>query len=259
MMTKEKFDGLVEDYDLYRPRYPQALMAIIRDALPERDSLNIADVGAGTGIALEGLMPILGNQHRYYAVDISADMIAQGRRKFPNVDWRLGKAEEVIPTLPELDLILAAQSFQWMDRPQMLAATRQALSSDGVFAVIQNNRHYQNSPFLDGYEGLLETCSPGYSRHYRSFDFQGEIADAFTRPREAVAFHSHHWTMSIPASAFVGMSRSSTQAQRALAEDETRFLQRLDALLNQYMQDGNIELSYESQLFLVGAGESRKA
>ena len=250
-MANAKFDGLAQGYDLHRPRYPQALIEEIKLAMPAKDRYAVADIGAGTGIALEGLIPSLGEEHDYHAIDISSDMIEHGRMKFPHVRWHLGKAEDVISDLPQLDLILAAQSFQWMDRQSLLAAALPKLSAGGLFAVLQNNRDFINSAFLDQYEALLEEMSPGYSRHYRSFDFQAELAEAFTCQREAVEFKTHGWSTWLPVAAFVGMSQSSTQVQRAIAAHGDAYSQHLDKLLTKHQRDGQVELRYESQLFLI--------
>ncbi|MET3590094.1 ubiquinone/menaquinone biosynthesis C-methylase UbiE [Bartonella silvatica] len=70
----EKFDGLADDYDLYRPRYPLTLFKTMLLPFKVKKHLSIVDVGAGTGIALEGIIELLGKEHQYH-VDISTDMI----------------------------------------------------------------------------------------------------------------------------------------------------------------------------------------
>ncbi len=93
----EKFDGLADDYDRYRPRYSLTLFKTMLLPFKDKKHLSIVDVGAGTGIALEGIIKLLGNEHQYHAIDISADMIQQGRNKFPFGQWYQGKAESLLP------------------------------------------------------------------------------------------------------------------------------------------------------------------
>lgn len=90
---KQKFDTLADDYDRHRPRYPAALLQELAGPSAGRPGLHVVDAGAGTGIALEGLVPILGDGARYEAVDLSPDMVARGRAKFPSVAWTVGPAE----------------------------------------------------------------------------------------------------------------------------------------------------------------------
>ena len=210
-MANAKFDSLATGYDLYQSCYPRVLIEDIRRFLPTKDACTVADIGAGTGIALEGLIPALGNDHSYYAVGISSDMIAHSRAKFPAVRWCLGKAEDVVPNLPVLDLILAAQSFQWMDR-QPLAAALPKLSSQGIFALLQNNCDFSHNTFLDEYETLLEAMNPDYNRYYRHFNFQTDLAAAFSCACHAIAFKQHCWHTWLPVRVFVGMSQSSGSA-----------------------------------------------
>ncbi len=247
---REKFDGLADDYDRYRPRYPFSLFKTMLLPLKDKKHLSIVDVGAGTGIALEGIVKLLGNKHQYHAIDISKDMIKQGRKKFPTVQWYQGKAESLLPQIDEVDLVVAAQAFQWMNRPRLLCAVSDQLRTNGVMAVIQNNRDFKHSKFLSAYETLLEEMSPNYSRYYRNFDFLQEMSDGFRVNPEKIALHTHNWTMVIPSEAFMGMSRSSTQAQRAIARHGEEYLRQLTALIKQYEVQGSLELLYRSELYM---------
>ncbi len=249
-LQNEKFDGLADDYDRYRPRYPFALLKTMLLPFKDKKHLSIVDVGAGTGIALEGIVKILGNEHQYHAIDVSADMIKQGQRKFPFVQWYQGKAESLLPKIGEIDFVVAAQAFQWMDRPLLLSTVSNQLRAGGVMAVIQNNRNFKQSEFLAAYETLLEEMSPYYSRYYRHFDFLQEMRDGFGGNPEKISFHTHNWTMTIPSATFIGMSRSSTQAQRAIARHGEEYLQKLAALIKQYEVQGNLQLLYQSELYM---------
>ena len=244
--TRQKFDGLSDDYDRYRPRYPEALIERIVEWLPPRDGLRVVDAGAGTGIALDALVPVRGPAARYEAVDLSDDMVQQGRRKHPYAEWAVGAAEPYLETAGTVDLVVAAQSYQWMDRPRFLAAAAAALGADGVLAIMQNNRDATASAFLDAYESLLEAMSPGYSRDYRSFDIADEVASVFAR----TAVHVVTWARRMTKDAFAGMVNSSTQAQRAVAAHGDSFFRELRALLDQFAPTDEIDVPYRSELFL---------
>ncbi|MEX0447217.1 trans-aconitate 2-methyltransferase [Xenorhabdus sp. SGI246] len=248
---KEKFDGLAKGYDLYRPRYPQELFREIHHWLPKDRELSLVDIGAGTGIAIEGLADLLGQQHNYTAIDISQDMIDTGKQKIPWVNWLHGSAEQHLATINSTDLIMAAQSFQWMDREKVLNLVRDSLADNGVMAILQNNRDYRHSEFLNEYENLLEELSPGYSRHYRDFDYAQELNTAFQDENALHITLNSRWNMFIPREAFIGMSRSSTQVQRALAAHDELFIERLKVLVDKYQSKEKLAVLYESQLFMV--------
>lgn len=247
---QEKFDGLADNYDRYRPRYPVILFKKILQAFEGREDLSIVDIGAGTGIALEELLNCFGQSHSYYAIDISSDMIAQGQKKFPTVQWHKDKAEEILPKLPAMDLVVAAQAFQWMDRPRLLSILSTQLRDGGVLAILQNNRAFNDSAFLSDYENLLEQMSPDYSRYYRDFNFLEELREGLNAKPNQLSFYNHKWIMKISVEAFIGMSCSSTQAQRAIKKHGEKYLQRLRALCHDYAQEGYLEILYQSELYI---------
>lgn len=246
-MNQSKFDGLALDYDRHRPRYPKQLLKSIVKNISTKSPV-VIDIGAGTGIVLEGLMPLLFGAAEVTAVDTSADMTAIGALNHPRVSWIVGTAEEALENRSGIDLVVAGQSLQWMDRPRVLRAAHRALAANGILAVMQNNRNYHTSLFLSAYEDLLEELSPGYRRDYRSFDFNAEITAAFLTAPEYLTVN---WSQPIATADFIGMSRSSTQAQRAIAANGATFVSRLEKLVNEYSQEGMLSVDYESELFLV--------
>ncbi len=247
MTAPQKFDGIAAAYDRRRPRYPASLVRTIVDRLPVDGSPLVVDAGAGTGIALEGFVPMLPKSTRILAVDLSADMTETGRAKFPNIAWSVGAAEPFLERFSgEVSLIVAAQAYQWMDRPRFLAAACHGLRDGGVLAILQNNRDYRSSSFLDAYEGLLEAHSPRYRRNYRDFDIAAELDAVFG---DRVSRHTAVWSHRMTVNDFVEMSSSSTQAQRAIATNPG-FLQRVTALANTHAADGLVDVPYRSEAFL---------
>ena len=242
----QKFDGLGADYDRYRPRYPDALFDLLAARLTAEQP-HVVDTGAGTGVALEGLIPRLPAGARIDAVDVSSDMVAQGREKFPTVTWHVGPAEPFLESLSGIDLVVAAQAYQWMDRPRYLSAAAGCLAPGGLVAIMQNNRDFTTNPFLDAYESLLEELSPGYSRSYRSFDIAAELGERY----EVVTEHHATWERRMSCEDFAAMARTSTQVQRALAADADTFHRRLSELLDSHQSGGAVVLTYTSELFIA--------
>ena len=246
----QKFDGLADDYDRNRPRYPTSLFHTIKSRLPVRERLRILDAGAGTGIALEGLVDLLGDQHDYLAVDVSADMVEKGREKFSYVEWAVSAAEPYLETLQNVDLVIAAQAYQWMERERFIRGAVSALRAGGVLAIMQNNRDYIASPFLDEYETLLEEHSPGYNRSYRDFDIAAELSIVFINGVGSVQTETSGWSKASTVTEFVRMASSSTQVQRAIEAEGESFLDRVSALVKEHAVNGVLEIAYKSELFL---------
>lgn len=246
-MTAQTFDGLADTYDRNRPRYPQQLWEALAARLPRRDNtFSVVDAGSGTGIALEGLLPHLPKGAQVTAVDMSPDMVRVGAQKFPEADWVTGSAETLVEGRVDLDLLVSAQAYQWMDRPRLLAAAYSALRPGGVIAILQNNREFSASVFLEEYEGLLETYSPGYSRDYRSFDITKELAEVFGR--EQTAFESALWVRPMLIADFLDMARSSIQVRAAVAA-EPQFLDKVRELAHKHSDSGSVDIPYKSELY----------
>ncbi len=255
MGTKQKFDGLGEVYDQHRPRYPREFFRTIVRELPYFPEVTVVDAGAGTGIALEGLRPALGEEARYLAVDVSEDMVDRGRAKFPDVRWAVGAAEPFLEALDgPVQLVVAAQSYQWMDRPRFVSACVGALAPGGLLAVVQNNRDHTASEFLDAYEALLERHSPGHTRDYRDFDIAGELAAGFDPTGGHVGVSVLTWRRRVDVADFVSMAASSTQVRRAVDREGEGFLDLVRALCEDHVRDGALEVAYRSELFLGNRG-----
>ncbi|MBL7491087.1 methyltransferase domain-containing protein [Frankia sp. AgB1.9] len=240
-----KFDGLADSYERTRPRYPVELFAHAVGLLPADARPTVVDVGAGTGIALEALLPLLPAGADVHAVDVSGDMIELGRQKFPAVTWAKGNAEQHLATFTGVDLVTAAQSYQWLDRPAFRAAAASALRPGGVCLVIQNNRDLSAGGLAGDYEDLLEELSPFYSRGYRAIDVEGELATTFGEVERA----EQAWRQPLTVAEFVTMSSSSTQAQRAIAAVGAQFLHRVRALAARHEKDGHVHVPYITEAF----------
>lgn len=241
----DAFEGLAEIYDRARPRYPRSLIEKSIAILDEGNPWSIVDAGAGTGIALETLLPLIPQQSRVCACDLSADMIALGKQKFPGVTWKLSAAESFLEQCRNLNLVTAAQSYQWMDRPRFLVAVGRALRSDGMLLIIQNNRVHDCPGFESAYEDLLEECSPGYSRWYRHYDVSMELKAYFSHVDESAV----NWSHAMSVDEFIIMSQSSTQAQRAMRKIGPVFIERVRALAEENAIAGTVEVRYRAEAF----------
>jgi len=240
------FNGLAEMYDSARPRYPVEVFRNALSGLPADRPWYVVDAGAGTGIALETLVPLLPDGSQVWACDVSTDMVAIGQRKFPTVTWLVEPAETFLEPCQGLSLIVAAQSYQWMDRPRFLAASRAALQTPGVLMIIQNNRDHQAGGLAGDYEDLLEEYSPGYSRWYRTIDIAHELSGHFDK----VAQYATSWVKEMSINEFVTMSQSSTQAQRAVSAHGDAFFHRVRTLAADYATDQIVQVPYVTEAFV---------
>lgn len=88
-----------------------------------KDKKHFSIVSAGAGIILKEIVKPLGNKYQYHAIDILENMIKQ-EQKFPFMQCYRGKVGGFLTQIDKLYLIIAAQAFQWMDRPLLLTLSQ---------------------------------------------------------------------------------------------------------------------------------------
>jgi ubiquinone/menaquinone biosynthesis C-methylase UbiE len=245
------FDALAAHYRDYRPSYPEALLDALATyaELHAGDAPLAVDVGAGTGIATRQIAAVLGQRWRVLGVEPGAGMIEQARADDEiAISFVTGRAEELPVGTHGASLVIAAQAVQWFDRRGFYSEAARALQPRGTIALLQNNRAWQGSALLDSYETLLERYSPGYSRHYRDFDYRSELIDAGF---EDVDLVRREWIRQITRDEFVGMANSSSKvaaAIRSVGKDVVEGA--IGALIDRYAIGGRVGIPYLAELFL---------
>ncbi len=246
---KEKFDGLAKNYDIYRPRYPNFFFQQIDNLLEKKNNINILDIGAGSGIALEGITKIINKKNNFYAIDISKDMIKIGKKKFSYINWIHGKAEEKISEINNLDLVIFAQSFQWMNKIKLLKIIKKKLNKKGIICIIQNNRNFSINKFLFKYENLIETVNKNYSRNYRNLNYKNELKLVF--PKYIYIYISFPWNTFLSKKEFIKMSNTSTQIQETKKINNIMFKKKLKNIINKYIINKKLKIDFTSELFII--------
>src|SRR4051812_50031918 len=107
----ERFSSRVQNYVQYRPRYPEAVLDLLRSECGLNTGSAVADVGSGTGISTELLLK---SGATVYAIEPNremrqaAEVQLASEENFRSID---ATAESI--GLPErgIDLIVAGPSF----------------------------------------------------------------------------------------------------------------------------------------------------
>lgn len=154
-----------------RPPYPAELFDVLERLMPP-GRRNVLDLGCGTGDVALGL---LDRADRIDAVDPSGAMleVAQGRERSddPRIRWLKARAEEFRPdTL--YSLIVAAESFHWMEWQEVLSWIPQALLP-GAFLCLVSGREMAPVPWAAALGELIARYST--NREYRPYDLVAEL------------------------------------------------------------------------------------
>ncbi|GAB3577422.1 class I SAM-dependent methyltransferase [Amycolatopsis endophytica] len=164
-LAQGDFTTLAESYSRYREGYSPA----VRDAvlgLGARPvcSLDLADIGAGTGIWTRMLAARLPNS--IVAVEPNDAMRQQGAEDSfgLRITWRTGSGEHTGLPPESADLLTMASSFHWVDFQAGMREFRRVLRPGGWFAALWNPREIEANPLLASIEGEIRRLKPDLKR-----------------------------------------------------------------------------------------------
>jgi len=166
LATSDRFLGLADVYENYRPGYPPEAIAAILAGLPPHPA--VVDIGAGTGISTRALQAA---GARAIAIDPNDEMravaVARGSDARPGTATATGLDDGCC------DAVACFQAFHWFATDAAMLEFRRILRPGGRIALVWNERD-TNDPFTAEYSRL--------ERHYcdsegrAAIDFPDEIA-----------------------------------------------------------------------------------
>ena len=127
------FDTASHLYDRARPGYATAAIDWV---LPENASV-VLDLAAGTGKLTAGLT---GRGLDVVAIDPSPAMLAVLRETMPEIEVRLGTAEQTGLADATVDAIFIGSALHWFERPAADREMHRVLRPGGVVGVVGNVR-----------------------------------------------------------------------------------------------------------------------
>ncbi|MER5587341.1 class I SAM-dependent methyltransferase [Streptomyces asoensis] len=137
------FTGTPSYYRQYRPGIPDDLAARLATYVPDRQPCSLLDVGTGTGLVAEAMMPFFTD---IIACDNDPDMIATAeqalRPKVPQgaaLSLVTSTAEDLRPpTGWKADLVTICRAFHWLDQVAVLHLLDSQVAEGGAVAVFSN-------------------------------------------------------------------------------------------------------------------------
>ena len=242
-----RFSSRVENYQRYRPGYPDALIPELLRMTGLGSGAKVADVGSGTGIFTRDL---LDHELEVYAVEPNGPMreaaeASLGNRSgFHSINAR---AEQTGLAQNAVQLITAAQAFHWFDNAETRAEFQRILSPGGYLALIWNRRDTRQA-LQQEYEGLLREFAPDYGEvnhmNLGPEDIARFYGDARVETRE-FDYHQH-----LDFDGFLGRLKSSSYCPEEQSPAYIPLVTALLGLFDHYAHDGKIAFEYRTQLFL---------
>jgi SAM-dependent methyltransferase len=160
-----RFTDRVDYYAAFRPRYPDSVIAYLRDEAGLTPVAVVADVGSGTGISSD---LFLRHGHVVYGVEPNIAMRQAAERvlqRYPGFHSIDATAEHT--TLPDAsaDVVVSASAVHWFDQALAHAEFRRILKPGGLVMVMGNGRRKDGSLFIRAYDELVHRSSLPTSAH----------------------------------------------------------------------------------------------
>lgn len=245
-----RFSDRVADYVRYRPSYPDALFDVLREETGLAGAADVADVGAGTGIASA---LFLARGHAVYAVEPNEAMRAAAEAALgghPNFRSLAGTAEATGLADGCVDLVVAAQAFHWFDPAPTAREFARILRPGGHVALIWNTRR-TDSAFLQAYEALLLAYATDYGAvDHRRIEARA-LRDSFGRAPVRRTLPNEQ---RFDRDALRGRLLSSSYAPAPGHPRHTPMLDALDAIFDAHADAGEVVVAYDTELYVSTFG-----
>lgn len=159
------FGSSAAHYDAQRPGYPAyALVWGLHGA--SRKVVDVADVGAGTGLLTRSLVG-LGLDVRAYEPD--AGMLDQLGAALPDVERAQAPAESLPLPDASLDAVTAGQAWHWFDPQAAAAEFARVLRPGGVVVLLWNTRDTR-VPWIDALSDIVDGGDSYRSNRTEAFE-----------------------------------------------------------------------------------------
>ena len=237
--------GLHGRYDRVRPRYPsEAIDHVMKVA--SRVTRRVLEIGCGTGICTRAF---LRRGADVVAIDPDADMLAVARSRSDPTDlvsWERARFEDWDPEARVFDLVVAAQSWHWVEAESGRQRVADVLRSGGALALLWNRPSpdgFEHREALDEvYRAVAPNLVPGAASVFTS-TLQAE-AD---RLREIGSFQSietktYAWSRTLTSDEYVGLL--GTHSDHSLLDADTR--ERLFDEVRGVLAGGTIDARYHT-------------
>lgn len=164
-MKAGDFSGLAGDYSSSRPDYSDAVLKALLGMIDlPTDTIDFADVGAGTGIWTR-MVNAMGVKSAT-AVEPNDDMRMHGINdsEGTSIKWLAGNAEETGLATESVNMLSMASSFHWADFDVATREFHRVLKANGRFTALWNPRLIEVNPMLVEIENHLDTLRPDIKR-----------------------------------------------------------------------------------------------
>jgi SAM-dependent methyltransferase len=242
-----RFSSRVENYLKYRPDYPPAVLATLREACGLTPAAAVADIGSGTGLLTE---LFLKNGNSVFAIEPNREMREAGERllrNYPGFHSIDGQAEGTTLAAHSIDFVVAGQAFHWFDTSKTRPEFRRILKPGGWVMLVWNERESRSTPFLMEYEQLLQQYATEYVRvNHKNVD-ETTLSNFFGPSGYKSSAFSHR--QNFDYAGVRGRLLSSSYAPEVGHPNHNPMLAELAQIFQAHQVDGRVAFEYTTRMY----------
>ncbi len=246
--SSARFDGRVDNYLKYRPRYPQGIIPFLKREIGLAEDWLVADIGSGTGFLAERFVEFgcdVTGVEPNAAMRLAGDDYLCGRHNFRSVD---GTAESTGLAGASFDLVTAGQAFHWFEPIRARKEFKRVLRPPGWIVLVWNSRPASLSPVTHEYESILEELHQDYTQVAEK-NARPETMDSFLDDGASLAHARFPNPHSYTLEELRGRALSSSYAPLPSDRRHGWFVSALQALFERRQEDGELPFMYETNLY----------
>ncbi len=239
--ARQRFTITVDDYERFRPSYPDELYDELTSAAGLTPGATVVDVGCGTGISTRPWQA-----RGMIAIGVEPNQ-AMRERALSKGGARYLEGAAHATTLPDgsADLVCAAQAFHWFPVDATLVEWQRILRPRGIAAVFWNVR--DQAPLMREYEALLDTLGE-YQKVPKPEPTLAKLrAHPWVRVVRELALPNVQW---LDQDGFFGRARSSSYVAHSPTERERVEAALAELYARHRSPDGQIAFTYTTVAML---------
>ncbi len=251
----KRFSDRVADYVRYRPRYPAAVLEVMRTEMRLAPGNTVVDVGSGTGFLSE---LFLEHGYRVFGVEPNVEMRRAGEELL--VGWSAftsvaGAAEATTLDVQTADFVVAGQAFHWFRPVETRREFERILRPGGWVVLVWNDRKEQATGVYAVYEKIIRDYRTDAAADKRVL-FSNDSAElaAFFAPRQFCHRVVGGIAQEFDFPGLLGRMLSSSYAPRP---DHPRYAEMAAALQNlfaEYQHGGKVRFEHQTEIYFGQLG-----
>jgi SAM-dependent methyltransferase len=245
---RQSFNEVADLYDQVRPGYPEVVVDDISSYAGMSPGSCVLEIGCGTG---QITLPLAIRGYTILALEPGEALAALAIKKcapYPNVTVVPMTFEQWPAPGQQLDLVIAAQSFHWIEPYSGCEKAATILRPGGTIALVWNNDVSEETPFYKATQSLYDRYMPKADAQDHT---RAHIHNALrqTRAFGEVRESRYPWERTYSSSEYRNLLNTYSDHQRLPEPLKTEFFEAIEEVISR--MGGTVTRNFETQTLLA--------